>query len=461
MTISETSFPASGQPTRRHPVCGLGRRLHEVLDEVSGVPRAPDGRSGAVGPSLVDLDLVDVGEALREITSALARLEGLRLHLLARAERLDLAAADGATSRAAWLAHATRTPHREAHALTRLAGTLFDGTHDATAVALMAGEVQRDQAQAIVTAVDALPPSTGTEGRERAEQHLLGEAERFDARRLRQLGRHLLAVVDPDAADEELDRRLRREERQAESRSWFSMYDDGSGLCHGSFRVPSVAGAMLRRALEAIASPARPDPLSRDEPLVDPDGRPILGDGGEPLTLPRTTPALLGQAFVELVERFPADCLPRHGGMNATVLVTMTLESLLGGIEAATLDTGAALSAGEARRIACRAGIIPVVLGGDSAILDAGRKRRLHADEQRVLVALRDRTCRAEGCDRPSGWCHVHHVVPFSQGGATSVDNGTLLCRRHHTLVHLPDRSTEQLADGRLRITRVARPART
>ena len=75
---------------------------------------------------------------------------------------------------------------------------------------------------------------------------------------------------------------------------------------------------------------------------------------------------LLGQAFVEMISRYPAEQLPHSGGINATVVVTMSLQTLLGGLGSADLLTGHQLSPGEARRLACEAGIVPVVLGGDS-----------------------------------------------------------------------------------------------
>ena len=54
----------------------------------------------------------------------------------------------------------------------------------------------------------------------------------------------------------------------------------------------------------------------------------------------------------------------------------MTLENLLGDSHTpALLDTGDPITAGQARKLACEAGIIPVVLGGDSEILDVGRKK--------------------------------------------------------------------------------------
>ena len=66
---------------------------------------------------------------------------------------------------------------------------------------------------------------------------------------------------------------------------------------------------------------------------------------------------------------------PSSGGLNAAVVVTMGLETLLGGLGAATLDSGDRIAPGEARRMACAAGVIPAVLGSRSQLLDLGRQR--------------------------------------------------------------------------------------
>src|SRR5688572_21044080 len=86
----------------------------------------------------------------------------------------------------------------------------------------------------------------------------------------------------------------------------------------------------------------------------------------------------MGQAFLEYLETYPTDRLPRAGGVNATVVVTMPLETLTAGLKAAQLDTGHRVSPGSARRLACEAGIIPASLGGLSQVLDPGRKSRFH-----------------------------------------------------------------------------------
>ena len=96
-------------------------------------------------------------------------------------------------------------------------------------------------------------------------------------------------------------------------------------------------------------------------------------------------------------------------------MVTMPLDTLLGGLESADLLTGHQLSPAAARRLACEAGIVPVVLGGDGEPLDYGRTKRFHTPAQRRLIFARDKTCRAEGCEIPANWCHVHHEDPWIQ----------------------------------------------
>jgi hypothetical protein len=49
-------------------------------------------------------------------------------------------------------------------------------------------------------------------------------------------------------------------------------------------------------------------------------------------------------------------------------------------------------------------------------------------------VIKRDRHCSFPGCTAPPVRCHVHHVIPRSQGGPTRLDNLTLLCMFHHLI---------------------------
>lgn len=102
----------------------------------------------------------------------------------------------------------------------------------------------------------------------------------------------------------------------------------------------------------------------------------------------------------------------------------------------AETEYGSVLAPGAVERLACDATVCRVVFGPDSQILDVGRQRRLFTAPMRLAVSARDRHCRFPGCDRPPQWCDVHHIKHWARGGKTSVDNGILLCRFHHTLVH-------------------------
>ncbi len=332
------------------------------------------------------------------------------------------------------MAHATRVTRREAHGKTRLAAALEQ--HPLTAEALARGEVRVEQAQVICRAVDELTRDLETDAAsedpdvralaadpdlpERAEKHLLAAAEHHDAKVLRILGKRILEVADPARADAHEARALEREEKRAAAKTRFSMADDGHGLSHGRFAIPTTHAAMLRKALLATAAPQHQNAVG----------------GAGTWRLEKPGPQRMGEAFCEYVARYPADKLPHAGGVTATVVVTMTLESLLGGLKAAQLDTGERITAGQARRMACEAGLVPAVLGGDSRVLDIGRKGRLFTDPQRIARIVEQATCEHPTCDVPAAFCHAHHRTPWAHGGTTNKADLQWLCPRHHTLAH-------------------------
>ena len=208
---------------------------------------------------------------------------------------------------------------------------------------------------------------------------------------------------------------------------------------------------MLTKMILALASPSRPRWSNPSQP---PEGTSegaaaMDRDSGIDPDLP--TPVRHGIAFTQLLESISAKDLPKTGGCGATVVVTMTLDQLLADLDTAgvcTLDTGGRISAAEARRLACRAGIIPIVLGGRSQVLDVGRTRRLHTEAMRLAMAVRDSGCTTQGCQTAPGMCHAHHDHPWSRGGKTNVATGRLLCPHHHRRVHDPTYDTRHHPDG-------------
>jgi hypothetical protein len=69
-------------------------------------------------------------------------------------------------------------------------------------------------------------------------------------------------------------------------------------------------------------------------------------------------------------------------------------------------------------------------------------------------MAVRDMTCRAEGCDAPADWCEAHHLDPWEAGGRTDIDDGVLLCSHHHHRIHDTRYLVERLANGDFRFHR-------
>jgi len=375
---------------------------------------------------LIGLDQAATANLLRGLAQVASRLDALTATVLAHATQVRVEETNGATTTATWWADATNRTRATAHRDVKLAVALSRFT--ALAEALAEGRVNTEQAHAIARALGDLetdgPADLEPVVVEQAEKHLVDCADGFDAKHLKVLGRHVLTVVAPEVGEAHEAKLLEDEERRAAERTRLTFASDGHGMVHGRFSIPTLHGAMLAKAIQALTW-AKQDPAE--------------------VRQTRPTPVAAGQAFTELLERLDAKDLPSVGGVGATVVVTMTIDALMGGLAAAALDTGEVISAGAARRLACEAGVIPIVLGGKSEVLDVGRRRRFHTRAQRLAIAQRDKTCVVGGCDAPPSRCHVHHVIPWSEGGGTSVKDGKLYCSAHHAMVHDPKRS------GRLR----------
>jgi Domain of unknown function (DUF222) len=371
-----------------------------------------------------------------------ARWAELELRVLVAADRNAVGSDAGATSTAAWLADATGSTRAACFRDVRLAHAL-DGEFDATRRALAAGTIDVERACVIVRAVEALTEEHEEmpgETRVAAEAHLLDLAARFDAKTLVRLGKRLFEVVCPKAAEAAEGRILAREEEMARRLTYVTMQDNGDGTSEGRFRVPTLHAHLLRKALETLTSPRR-----LGEGRMDPGT-------GKPL--PHSN--VLGKGFLELLERhLNLDTLPSAGGSPFTVVVTVALDALRAGLGIAEAETGHRISAGEVRRLACRAGIIPMVLGGASEPLDLGRERRLFSKHQRIALNHQYGGCAATNCDRPSAWTEAHHEHAWAKGGRTDLARGIPLCPPHHHMADHPDSwDMRRLPTGGVRFTR-------
>ena len=79
-------------------------------------------------------------------------------------------------------------------------------------------------------------------------------------------------------------------------------------------------------------------------------------------------------------------------------------------------------------------------------VLDVGRKTRTIPPAIRRALAGARHELPVSGLHRRR--CDAHHVVHWVDGGATSLENLVLLCRRHHRAVHEGGFTIAQHPDG-------------
>ena len=232
--------------------------------------------------------------------------------------------------------------------------------------------------------------------------------ERFDERDLIELAReqspgkfhytclHYRHAADPQGFAAE-------QAQQAENRRLsLSTWEDGSVLVNGI--LDSIGGATVRTALEPLARrTGAHDHRVRDHRLAD--------------------------ALIELAS---------GAEQPARIQVSSSLETLVGlaGSPAAEMEFAPPISSETARRLACDSSIARVLLDQESLVIDVGRAKRVVSAPVRRALNARDRHCTWPACDRPASWSAAHHVVHWTHGGKTDLDNLVLLCHRHHWMVH-------------------------
>ncbi|KRC66489.1 hypothetical protein ASE12_17970 [Aeromicrobium sp. Root236] len=304
--------------------------------------------------------------------------------------------------------------------------------------ALAAGELAESQAAVIAGTMADLPDGVTADQRAACEASLIADAKRFPIKDLRQRALRVSdAFKEPADAAADEDEALRLRERRAWARTELWTADDQDGTCRFGGRLTALHMEMLKAALDAIAAPRRRHLTPEQERDQD----------------ELTYPQRMGRAFAHLIERLPTDKLPTAGGTPAVITVNIDLDDLKKKVGAATLTTGTRISSGELRRLACNHGILPMVFDGKALPLDMGRAKRLFTPAQRIAIANRDLGCITPGCEAPPGWCEGHHWRDdWVDGATTNIDDGTLMCSRHHHQAHDENWQFRQAPDGIIEI---------
>ncbi|MDH5520862.1 MAG: HNH endonuclease, partial [Acidimicrobiia bacterium] len=87
-------------------------------------------------------------------------------------------------------------------------------------------------------------------------------------------------------------------------------------------------------------------------------------------------------------------------------------------------------------RLACDATVQRVVIDQRGLPINVGRRHRTATDAQWQAIRATYRTCASSRCDRPLGWCQIHHIDEWEDGGTTDLCNLIPLCGHHHHAVH-------------------------
>lgn len=306
------------------------------------------------------------------------------------------------------------------------------------AAAMHEGRVGIDAAGVIVRELDAVRIRANIDDLDAAERGLVTLAAARDGAAPARVeyvvdaARVWASAIDPDGARP-------REERMLRRRSFrMGAEDADGGRPFGGYLAAELTvqlDALIeahRRAGSGVAfSPvaASGDPAAADRP------DPVLRDD-------RTPQQQRHDAFAAIiVAAGRAVDTPSIGGAPPAVLVTVSADDLhdpagtagdpIGRVDgASTVFTRASVD-----RAIDRGGMQQVVLDRAGAIVGIGSVQRCFTPTQRRAIAARDGGCVIPGCRIPAGWCEVHHVVPWRDGGATTTGNGALLCWWHHTRI--------------------------
>lgn len=346
------------------------------------------------------------------------------LGLLAEVERREASLRVHGVPTASWLAGGTSHSARAAKADVHLAGLVAD--LPPVADALASGRLSVEQAAVICRGLEPLAELDSAQ-RLAVADHLVELAREFNPTALRSLVGRAVEVVAPEVADAADAAALRRAERSQERTRHVAWRRDHDGGLLISGKLTALQGEAFKAHLSALA---------RHQVAVDS----VNG-------VDTSQAQALADALALVVDHH-STCVggPVRGGDAVRVVVALAMESLADAVGSATLvGSGERLTAGQVRHVACTAGIVPLVLGGESQPLDVGRAQRLFSSGQRTALAHRDGGCSFPGCERPPSDCEAHHVVPWWAGGPTDLSNGVLLCPHHHHLVEpRPDRPPEQ-----------------
>ena len=303
-----------------------------------------------------------------------------------------------------WVAETTGASWGEAKGRVELAGRL--GTAPGVATALAEGRISGTQAAHVARAVEADPHS---------EDRMLDLAERGTVKELKDAADRVVAAASGQVDDEQA-----AVHRTRYLRMWTA--SDGAFRIEG--RLTKAAGAKVRAVLE---------------PLMEVEFADARRQGRR-----ESNDAYMADALVEMAERARAGGrdagstrdAARRKPPSATVIVRVDHAALVRGQvegdEVSEVVGVGPVPISDVQQYMSDP-ILKVLLTKGSEVVAASTMTRVVRSNLREALVERDRVCVVPGCGISKG-LEIDHLIPFAQGGPTSIDNLQRLCKHHHRL---------------------------
>jgi hypothetical protein len=347
-------------------------------------------------------------ESIEALHRQLTRLDAMFTAATAAFDDSQDWAACGARSAAAWLGVRLRLPRNQAHRRVRLARRLADVPR--TFDAWLAGDLHTHHVQAIAAEVR---PETA-EVFERDEERLVHHAEHLRFEQFAGVLRYWGQLADPDGAEDEAE--LLRSSRDV------YLHESFRGTWLGQMTLDPISGSIVAGELERLET------IEFEADRAEAAAR--LGRDPLPGDLRRTPRQRRADALVEMATRsrgFGA------GDRRPVPLFSVLVDypTLRGRV--CELARGTVVTPGSLVPWLEEADIERAVFTASGRV-EVAPAVRLFTGATRRAIELRDRQCAHPYCDMPAHRCQVDHIVPWSEGGSTTQENGRLLCPFHNRL---------------------------
>jgi hypothetical protein len=422
-------------------VLDVARRATDLLGELARVDRTALSNSDLVALLAAEESAGRFADAARVFTAAevveRSRYElgtdGLSSQYHERKPNNFIEQVTGVSSaevaRRVRIGQAVRTPRS-------LLGELLPAERPVVASALIAGEIGLDAAHAIIVNLkQAASGSDATvDNMEAAEKSLVEIATRESADLVADAGRHWRDALDPSGIEPRYEETIaRRGARVGRERNGIKTY-----TIHAGPTLSAVLDAALLESMNPSAGPRfiSDEDLARATTVSEVEN----GESIERIVDPRS----IEQRRADILEGVLTAGLraTQHGPANLRTIGGVTaviqLSDLQSGRGYGILEgIDEVIPASVVAEIACDSGFTVLTTGSKGEPLFESSVLRCFTQSQRRAMIARDGDrCIAKGCRQRAAACHAHHVVFFSRGGPTDIDNGVLLCPMHHHALH-------------------------